>query len=100
MPVQREKKWDYTEDSDHERKTVTRTIIGRMTRARYELLRAYCRKHTNNAPYGRSEGGYPYSCGCAGDCCGHLIGEGMWMRMQHWMGGYKITLFFSQSFNY
>ena len=71
-------KFKYSDDFDgygyYEAK---RTIIGRLTPLRFNILKNAVRKfnYLKDAPYGRSPKGYAYRCGCVHDCCGHLISE-------------------------
>jgi len=43
-----------------------RTFSGRLTKARYKLIKRYCSKHTKN-----------YQCGHVHDCCGCMYSQHM-----------------------
>jgi len=53
----------------------TRFLSGRITKKRYQIIVAYCKRYNNRnaAPYGVSPNGYAYNCGHDWDCCGCLI---------------------------
>lgn len=77
-----------------ERSQAHRVLIGRLTRKRYEFFRQVVRQVlTDRFPYGKSPNGYPYSCGCEHDCCGCICGIYGNFTIQHWMGGFKVTLY-------
>ncbi len=75
-----------------------KTITGRITKSRYKIIHRYVRirNYHLQAPYGRSEDGYAYSCGHEWDCCGCLCGGGMQMEFKNGL----ITLIKYQSYNY
>jgi len=56
-----------------------RIISGRLTPKRYKLISKAVRIWNNEhaAPYGRSQNGYAYRCGCEHDCCGCMTGESL-----------------------
>ncbi len=68
-------RWDYLSGEIDEVK-LTRFISGRITKKRLQKVS----KLVNGlnlylqAPYGVSERGYAYACGCDWDCCGCLVG--------------------------
>lgn len=72
-------------------RTEQRILIGRLTKRRYLALRRIMRN------MGAVLQG---TCGHDWDCCGCLLGTYANMQIQHYLGGWKITLARSQSFNY
>lgn len=89
-----------TPDSDYDYRLLERTFVGRMTKKRYQLLRAYTRSTPDRAPYGISPAGYAYTCGCEHDCCGHLVSESMALIIEPEGNLFKITIKYLASFNY
>lgn len=93
----------FTSNSDYDHHEQTRTITGRITKKRYEIIRRYM-KHYNErfrAPYGRSERGYPYTCGHDHDCCGCLCRASMYLdfsSIDTFVS--KVVLTIDKSFNY
>lgn len=97
------RKWipDYESSADDgSYQQENRILIGRLTRRRYNLLRRIARNFIDRAPYGRSPAGYPYRCGHDHDCCGCIIGTFGGLTIQHYLGGWKVTISKGQSRNY
>ena len=89
--------------SDYDCRIAERIIQGRITPKRYKLLRKIIRtwNHNHNAPYGYSQNGYAYNCGCEHDCCGCLIGERMSLIFTSVTPTIKkVVIQHSASFNY
>lgn len=87
---------DATPDGDYpDSRTAARVLIGRVTRRRYYALRRIARSLIIRHPYGEG-----YRCGHEHDCCGCLLGQYGGLHIQHYMGGWKVTISFTQSFNY
>jgi len=76
----------------------TRTIEGRITPKRYNLIKRYVRKYNtdNLYPYGKSRNGYAYRCGCEHDCCGCLVRTQMFTRFYH----NRVIIELVHSYNY
>jgi hypothetical protein len=96
------RKFKYTETNGHDYCVKSRTMTGRLTQKRYEILRRYVRKYNrdNSALYGVSPNGYAYTCGCERDCCGCLTRTRMDVDFQNFGRYAIITLFVSESYNY
>jgi len=96
-------KWTLSNDSDFDRTIETRTIYGKMTKKRYKRMmrgiRAY--NYAGEAPHGRSESGYRYSCGHDYDCCGCVSSYGISLEIVKAYGHtYRLTFTKYVSFNY
>lgn len=88
---------------DFDRQTAQRIISGRLTRKRYELISKAVRKWNNehSAPYGRSQNGYAYNCGCEYDCCGCMTGESLYLNLTTiGVNRVQIKITYSIGFNY
>lgn len=74
------------------------TITGRITEKRWEIVLKYTKQFNEDwaTPYGESEDGYAYTCGCEHDCCGHLITK----RMGAECGVNTIKLWIVETYNY
>lgn len=93
----RTKKWvEVTAPEDFpDSRTIQRVLIGRMTRRRYRRIRRIMRKLINRHPYGKG-----YRCGHDHDCCGCTLGTYAGLEFRHYMGGFKIIISQTESFNY
>jgi len=93
-----EKKRFDLELGDLDKTKFVRVIEGRITRKRYKLIKRFVRKYNidNRYPYGVSEKGYAYRCGCEHDCCGHLVRTEMFATF----GNNKTTIELISNYNY
>lgn len=85
-------------ESDFDIAVETRTIIGRLTRARKKLILNYVLNFNelHSAPYGVSPNGYPYRCGHDYDCCGCLSSDSMRVLFYK----HRAVITHSQHYNY
>lgn len=103
MSNQRFRRFVDTSNSDYDHRESTRTITGRLTQKRYDVIRKYMKQYNERfrTPYGRSERGYPYTCGHDHDCCGCLISGDMQLDFSGLGANLsKVVLTINQSYNY
>ena len=93
----------------HEENLIVRTgtpiLSGRLTDGRIKLIESGIEKvnYELSAPYGRSERGYAYTCGCMHDCCGHLHSDRITLVLEQVGFGsdeYNVHLERKKMFNY
>jgi len=90
-------------DLDFDYRVSEMTMEGRLTPNRYKTLTKFVKKwnYNHKAPYGISENGYAYNCGCEHDCCGCLCGESMQITFDKINESlHKVIIRYSASFNY
>lgn len=98
------KNWKKSNESDFDARIAEKTFLGRLTKKRYQLILNFVKRfnHNHSAPYGRSEAGYAYRCGCEHDCCGCLTSEYIDIELKrlHKTEFFTVSLKHVQSFNY
>lgn len=82
-------------------------LRGRLTPLRFRLLHDFVtganKSELFEAPYGRSPYGNqsPYRCGCEHDCCGHLVGHQLILRVETlFEDEYSIEIEYRASYNF
>lgn len=88
--------------SDFESIIAKRTLTGRLTPRREQIIEQYVERanESHRYPYGKSADGYAYRCGHDYDCCGCSSGKSFDFDIEsHWKGS-KVTITMWESFNY
>ena len=101
MAKVKEHKFQIT-DSDFDGYESQRIISGKITKKRRKLIEHIVRSFNKRweAPYGYSQNGYAYRCGCIHDCCGCLVHKGMYVDFQKSGNNHVAVLTISESYNY
>lgn len=89
--------WQLLRD-DLDSQVYTRMLFGRVTQKRLQIVKRYVKtyNHAMSAPYGYSQNGYAYTCGCSYDCCGCLTST----RIEMSFSRDEILLVLFKNYNY
>jgi hypothetical protein len=85
---------------DYDYEVRERVLTGHITHERWQRVLEYTQRYNqeNAAPYGISERGSAYTCGCSHDCCGCLVRTHMIAQSEPHNN--RIVVAIIDSFNY